>query len=270
MSKLEKLQKLNQVLLEERRGLQAQADRFPVEEAAQRRLLRSLMNTRQPMPPAPGFLALQDEVLSAEREEKGVVEADALPVTAAHPQIALWQGDITRLRADAIVNAANSALLGCFCPCHGCIDNAIHSAAGIQLREECNRLMEVQGHPEPTGKAKLTKGYNLPARYVLHTVGPIIQGEVTARDREKLASCYRSCLELAAEHGLETVAFCCISTGEFRFPNRQAAEIAVNTVIQFLQTPTSIRKVIFNVFKDLDAELYRDLLGESEAAEGSP
>ncbi len=270
MSKLEQLQHLNRLLLEERKGLQSQADQFPMEEITQRRLLRSLMNTRHPAPLSSVFLALQDELLSVEREEKGIVAADALPATAAHPQIALWQGDITRLRSDAIVNSANSALLGCFHPCHGCIDNAIHSAAGLQLREACNQLMEAQGHPEPTGQAKLTKGYNLPAKYVLHTVGPIIQGRVTQRDREELASCYRSCLELAAEHGLETVAFCCISTGEFRFPNREAAEIAVRTVKQFLQTPTSIRKVIFNVFKNIDAEIYRELLGENRTAEGCP
>lgn len=262
MSKLEQLQDLNRLLLNEMLEYRTQAAQFPQEEGAQRRLLRSLMNTRHPAPMSLGFLALQDEVLSALREEKGVVEADTLPATAAHPQIALWQGDITRLRSDAIVNAANSALLGCFHPCHGCIDNAIHSAAGLQLREACNQLMEAQGHPEPTGQAKLTKGYNLPAKYVLHTVGPIIQGGVTARDREQLASCYRSCLELAAENGLETVAFCCISTGEFHFPNREAAEIAVRTVKQFLQTPASIRKVIFNVFKDIDAEIYRELLEE--------
>lgn len=268
MERAEQIQVLNDFLLRETPSLRRQARAVPHDAAAQRRLLRSLMNVRHPMPLPPGFLALQDEVLGAEREEKGVVEADALPVTAAHPQIALWQGDITRLRADAIVNAANSALLGCFRPCHGCIDNAIHSAAGLQLREECNQLMEAQGHLEPTGRAKLTKGYNLPARYVLHTVGPIIQGRVTKQDRADLTSCYRSCLELAAEHGLETVAFCCISTGEFRFPNREAAEIAVGTVKQFLQTPTSIRKVIFNVFKDLDAELYRDLLGENGTAAG--
>lgn len=260
-SNLEKLYHVNQILLEERKELEAWAEQFPMEKAAQRRLLRSLMNTRHPMPLSPGFLALQDEVLSAEREEKGTVVADTLPVTATHPQIALWQGDITRLRADAIVNAANSTLLGCFCPCHGCIDNAIHSAAGLQLREECNRLMEAQGHPEPIGWAKLTNGYNLPAQYVLHTVGPIVQNEVTERDREKLASCYRSCLELAAEKGLKTVAFCCISTGEFHFPNQEAAEIAVGTVKQFLRAATSIRKVIFNVFKDIDAEIYRELLG---------
>ena len=268
MERAEQVHALNDLLLREMPGLRPQARAVPRDAASQRRLLRSLMNLRQPMPLSAEFLMLQDEVLGAEREEKGVVEADTLPVTAAHPQIALWQGDITRLRADAIVNAANSALLGCFHPCHGCIDNAIHSAAGLQLREACSRLMGAQGRPEPTGQAKLTKGYNLPARYVLHTVGPIIRGRVTARGREELASCYRSCLELAAEHGLETVAFCCISTGEFRFPNREAAEIAVGAVNQFLQTPTSIRKVIFNVFKDIDAELYRDLLGENRAAEG--
>ena len=161
---------------------------------------------------------------------------------------------------DAIVNAANSALLGCFVPCHGCIDNAIHSAAGLQLRDQCSRLMEQQGYPEPTGQAKLTAGYNLPARYVLHTVGPIIQGRVSRHDRELLASCYRSCLELAAEHDLQSIAFCCISTGEFHFPNQEAADIAVQTVKEFLQTPTSIRKVIFNVFKDFDADIYRALL----------
>ena len=172
-------------------------------------------------------------------------------------------GDITQFQADAIVNAANSALLGCFCPGHGCIDNAIHSAAGLQLRDECNAIMTAQGHPEPAGRAKLTKGYNLPAKYVLHTVGPIVRGQVSRRDRAELASCYRSCLELAAEKGLRSVAFCCISTGEFHFPHREAAEIAVETVTEFLRQPTSIQKVIFNVFKDLDAEIYRSLLGEN-------
>ena len=179
MTRLEQITALNRILLEERPVYQAQAAQFPMEETAQRWLLRSLMNIRPPMPLPAGFGTLQDELLSAEREEKGVVDGDVLPDTAAHPQIALWQGDITRLKVDAIVNAANSALLGCFCPCHGCIDNAIHSAAGLQLREECDRIMNAQGHPEPTGRAKLTKGYNLPARYVLHTVGPIVRDEVT-------------------------------------------------------------------------------------------
>ena len=159
-----------------------QAQLFSCEETAQRRLLRSLMNVRPPMPLNPEFVATQDELLSAEREEKGVVDGTALPVTAVHPRIAVWQGDITRLKVDAIVDADNSALLGCFCPCHGCIDNAIHSAAGLQLRDECNQIMRAQGHPEPNGKAKITGGYNLPARYVLHTVGPIVQSHVTRQD----------------------------------------------------------------------------------------
>ncbi len=261
MTRIEQIQALNKMLLEELPEYRQQAAAFPSEETAQRRLLRSLMNVRPPMPLSPDFLALQDELLSAKREKKGVVDGDTLPVTAAHPQIAIWQGDITRLKVDAIVNAANSALLGCFCPCHGCIDNAIHSAAGLQLRDACNSIMQAQGHPEPNGKAKITGGYNLPARYILHTVGPIVQGRVTEQDRAELACCYRSCLKLAAEKGLSSVAFCCISTGEFHFPNREAAEIAVKTVIGFLQAPTSIQRVIFNVFKEIDAQIYRDLLG---------
>lgn len=261
MKRQEQVQKLNQILLEEMPEYQAQAAVFPGDDLSQRRLLRSLMNVRPAMPLTPEFLAIQNELLSSEREEKGVVDGNALPAVPAHPQIALWRGDITRLKADAIVNAANSALLGCFCPCHGCIDNAIHSAAGLQLREECSRLMKEQGRPEPVGRAKLTKGYNLPARYVLHTVGPVIQGPVSDGDREALASCYRSCLEAAAEKGLESLAFCCISTGEFHFPNREAAQIAVRTVSDFLRRGSSIRKVIFNVFKDIDTKIYRELLG---------
>ncbi len=261
MNHMDQIQTLNKRLLAEMPEYQEQAAQFPQEKAAQRRLLRSLMNVRPPRPLSPDFLTLQDELLSAEREEKGVVDGETLPATAAHPKIAIWQGDITRLKIDAIVNAANSALLGCFCPCHGCIDNAIHSAAGLQLRDECHRLMTAQGHEEPTGRAKLTKGYNLPAKYVLHTVGPIVQGRVTEQDRTELACCYRSCLKLAAEKGLSSVAFCCISTGEFHFPNREAAEIAVKTVTGFLQAPTSIQRVIFNVFKVIDAQIYRDLLG---------
>lgn len=266
MERLEQIRRLNERLLEEMPSYRAQAAAFPMEEAAQRRLLRSLMNVRPPMPLSPDFLALQDKLLEAEREESGVVDAAALPTVPGNPGLVLWQGDITRLKVDAIVNAANSALLGCFCPCHGCIDNAIHSRAGLQLREECRRLMEAQGGEEPNGRAKITGGYNLPARYVLHTVGPIVRGQVTGRDRAELASCYRSCLELAAERGLESIAFCCISTGEFHFPNREAAEIAVKTVIEFLGGPSSIRKVIFNVFKDMDAAIYRDLLGTRETS----
>lgn len=260
MTRAEQVQWLIGRLLEEMPEYSSQAARTPKTEHAQRQLLRALMNLRPPMPLYPDFLALQDELLSAEREERGVVDAASLPEVPGHPGIALWQGDITCLQADAIVNAANAALLGCFHPCHSCIDNAIHSAAGLQLRDECHRLMTAQGHSEPTGRAKLTGGYNLPARYVLHTVGPVVHGEVTAEDRAALGSCYRASLTLAAERGLESVAFCCISTGEFHFPNREAAQIAVDTVTGFLQAPGTIKKVIFNVFKDMDAELYRELL----------
>ena len=261
MDRRRQIEQLNQMLLAEMPACRPWAAEFQAREGA-RRLLRALMNIRPPLPLDPDFLRLQDALLSAEREERGVVDAAALPEVPGHPGIALWQGDITRLRADAVVNAANSTLLGCFHPCHGCIDNAIHSAAGLQLRDACARLMEAQGHPEPAGGAKLTGGCNLPARHVLHTVGPIITGPLTGADRAALASCYRACLSLAAEHGLHSVAFCCISTGEFRFPRGEAAGIAVDTVTRFLSRPTSIRKVIFNVFQDADAALYRALLGE--------
>ena len=270
MDRRDQLAFLIDALLAEMPEYREQAGQFPPDDTSQRRLLRSLMNVRPPMPLDLAFLEVQDALLSAETEEKGVVDGDALPPTAGDARLVLWQGDITRLRADAVVDADNAALLGCFAPCHGCIDNAIHSAAGLQLRDECFRLMEAQGHPEPNGRAKLTGGYNLPARHVLHTVGPIVRGRVTQRDREELASCYRACLELAEERGLHSVAFCCISTGEFHFPNREAAQIAVDTVRECLRQKTSIRRVIFNVFKDLDAEIYRGLLGPDRGAETGP
>ena len=172
----------------------------------------------------------------------------------------LWQGDITRLACDAIVNAANSGMTGCYVPNHRCIDNCIHTYAGIQLRLDCAKIMAAQGYEEPTGQAKMTKAYNLPCRYILHTVGPIITGRPTGRDRELLSSCYRSCLEKAAENVLESVAFCCISTGEFHFPNEEAAQIAVRTVTEFMNEETSLKKVIFNVFKDTNREIYSRLL----------
>ena len=172
----------------------------------------------------------------------------------------MWQGDITTLAVDAIVNAANSQMLGCFVPCHGCIDNAIHSASGIQLRLECARIMAKQGFEEPTGRAKITEAYNLPCRYVLHTVGPIIYGKVTVESRRLLAECYRSCLELAAAYELKSIAFCCISTGEFHFPNELAARIAIETVKEYRQTHHNPMEVVFNVFKDSDYEIYERLL----------
>lgn len=251
------IQKMNEMLLTEMPEYRAQAAEVGVSGEQQRRLLRALMNLRTPRPLSEDFLALQDELLSAEREARGVVDVMALPSVASDARIALWQGDITRLAADAIVNAA---LLGCFIPCHRCIDNAIHSAAGLQLRAACAALMEEQGHPEETGTAQITEGYNLPARHVIHTVGPIVSGALTDRHRAQLASCYRSCLSLAAERGLRSIAFCCISTGEFHFPRAAAAEIAVREVRDFLTRDTSIERVIFNVFKDEDRNIYERLL----------
>ena len=254
------IQKLNAMLLSEMPEYRAQAAEVGETEEAQRTLLRALMNVRPPRPLSADFLHLQDELLSAEREKRGVVDVMALPSVSLDARIILWQGDITRLNADAIVNAANSALLGCFIPCHRCIDNAIHSAAGLQLRAECAALMERQGYSEETGTAKITQGYNLPARHVLHTVGPIVSGALTEEHRELLASCYRSCLALAAKNGLKSIAFCCISTGEFHFPNAAAAEIAVREVRAFLAENTSVERVVFNVFKDEDRMIYERLL----------
>lgn len=236
---------------------------IPDDIQGRKNLLRALMNVRAPKPIHEEFLRVQDEYLSAERDELGVVDGEKLPALSSDNRLVLWQGDITTLKADAIVNAANSALRGCFCALHSCIDNMIHSRSGIQLRLYCDEIMRVQGHDEPTGQAKITPAFNLPSRYVLHTVGPIIYGRVTRKDRELLASCYRSCLELAAEKGLTSVAFCCISTGEFHFPNREAAKIAVETVKDFLRKDSRIERVIFNVFKDTDLKIYRDLLGEN-------
>lgn len=232
---------------------------IPAKEQDQKKLLRSLFNIRMPKPISETFLKIQDEYLREEAVRKGIMSLADLP--SVQNKIYLWQGDITTLRCDAIVNAANSALLGCFVPCHGCIDNAIHSAAGVELRLECSRIMEKQKAEEPTGKAKITKAYNLPCRYVLHTVGPIIHGNVTEKDCRLLSDCYRSCLELASSYQLKSIAFCCISTGEFRFPNRQAAETAVKTVKAYQKNNPDSPEVIFNVFKDNDYEIYRQLLG---------
>ena len=223
-------------------------------------LLRSLMNLRPPLPAGEEFLRVQDAFRRQMMADKGIVDASALPPSPADGRLVLWQGDITTLRCDAIVNAANSQLLGCFSPCHGCIDNIIHSMAGVQLRLACHELMQRQGHEEPAGQAKCTPGFNLPAKCVLHTVGPIVDGPLTGEHERLLASCYRSCLHLAAERGLRSVAFCCISTGVFRFPARRAAQIAVQTVQEALREADCPRTVIFNVFKDSDLQIYRELL----------
>jgi len=231
---------------------------IPHNEAEQRRLLRSLMNVRIPQRIGDDFLAMQDEYLREELARKGITDiANLAPIADG---MYLWQGDITTLRCDAIVNAANSGMTGCYVPCHRCIDNCIHTYAGIQLRLECAAIMREQGHEEGTGRAKITGAYNLPCKYVLHTVGPIISGPLTEQDKELLVSCYRSCLELAEQHGIQSIAFCCISTGEFHFPNDRAAEIAVQTVKRYREQKHSEMKVIFNVFKDVDYKIYRNLL----------
>lgn len=256
MNQSERRTILIQVLLKEHPEYQGL--RIPTDADTQRQLLRGLLNIREPRRIGTAFLQIQDAYLQEETAAKGITDAaDLMPL---QPGLYLWQGDITTLKCDAIVNAANSDMTGCYCPNHSCIDNAIHTYAGVQLRLACAEIIDRQGHPEPTGQAKITAAFDLPCRYVLHTVGPIINGRVTKADKELLSSCYRSCLELAAEKGLESVAFCCISTGEFHFPNQLAAEIAVQTVKEFLQTPTSIKKVIFNVFKDMDKKIYERLL----------
>lgn len=228
----------------------------PQDVFEQKRLLRALFNVRPPEPIGAEFLAVQDAYLSEAIREKGVTTLSELKPVRPHQY--LWRGDITTLAVDAIVNAANSQMLGCFSPNHGCIDNAIHTYAGVQLRLACHELMQTQGHEEPTGAAKITPGFNLPARFVLHTVGPIVSGRLNDRHKKELASCYQSCLALAAEHGLKSAAFCCISTGVFGFPQKEAAEIAVETVTAF-QKEHPI-DVVFNVFKEADLKQYSTLL----------
>jgi O-acetyl-ADP-ribose deacetylase (regulator of RNase III) len=262
MKNTQRVQFLTDALLDEMPQYRREAARIPGDAESQRYFLRCLMNVREPGALSERFLQAQDELLSREREEKGVVHvAELLPVPADE-RLVLWQGDITRLDADAIVNAANSALLGCFRPLHNCADNLIHSKAGLALRHRCSCIMDAQGHEEPTGRAKITPGYNLPCKYILHTVGPIVEGELTPAHERQLAACYTSCLELARENGLESVAFCCVSTGVFMFPNRRAAEIAVETVTDWLDREESRMKVIFNVYKEIDLALFTELLRE--------
>ena len=230
---------------------------IPHDEYNRKRLLRSLFNVRMPKNCSDEFIRVQDEYLRQQTKEKGVTDIDDLqPVDG---DIYLWQGDITTLKCDAIVNAANSQMLGCFSPCHGCIDNAIHTFAGVQLRAACNELMTAQGYEEPTGQAKITPAYNLPSKYVIHTVGPIVGGHLTEKDCELLKSCYLSCLKLAEENGVKSIAFCCISTGVFGFPKEEAAKIALSTVREYKAETGSNIKVIFNVFGDSDLRIYQSL-----------
>ena len=244
MNRIENLDYILRVLMREQEVHTALPGSLPEKQ----RLMRALMNTRPPWPASDEFLAAQDSELQMQMQEKGVVEVES----------GLWQGDITRLKVDAIVNAANSQMMGCWHPLHACIDNCIHSAAGIQLRDECHHLM--QGSELPTGEARITKAYNLPCRYVIHTVGPIVSdGRPTPKQREQLADCYRNCLGLAEANGCRSIAFCCISTGVFGYPNREAAEVAIETV----KTYNSTINVVFNVFKDNDYDIYRELLAKN-------
>ena len=254
MTQAEKRSFLIEYLLSERK----ERITIPSDEYNQKRLLRSLFNIRMPKPVSDEFLQIQDEYLQEENRSKGITDiADLEPI---QKEIYLWQGDITTLKCGAIVNAANSQMLGCFNPCHGCIDNAIHTFAGVQLRRDCNEIMQKQGYDEPTGQAKLTPAYNLPCKYVIHTVGPIVQRYLTEKDCELLKSCYLSCLKLAEEKSVDSIAFCCISTGVFGFPQREAAQIAVDTVKEYKEESHSDIKVIFNVFKESDLAIYRGVL----------
>lgn len=243
-------------LLRERPSCRKQE--IPAEEDRQKLLLRALVNVRRPGNVSPEFLRVQDEYLREELSEKQITRlADLTPVGEG---LYLWRGDITTLACGAIVNAANSGMTGCYQPCHNCIDNCIHTYAGVQLRLKCAEMMAEQGYAEPTGQAKITPAYNLPCEYVIHTVGPIVQGKLTQEHCRLLESCYRSCLELADENGVGSIAFCCISTGVFMFPNDKAAEIAVGTVQKYKAETGSKIEVVFNVFKERDEEIYRKLL----------
>ncbi len=231
-------------------------------------VIRSLVNIRMPRSVPAKLLELEDDYLQEELAVKGIVSLSDIPVLA--DKVSLWQGDITRLKVGAIVNAANSQMLGCFVPCHKCIDNAIHSAAGMRLRAECDHIMKrrraLHGgeYEEPTGTATLTRAYNLPCDYVIHTVGPIVHGGLNDALRQDLRNCYENVLKCCVENQITSVAFCCISTGEFHFPNDEAAKIAWETVCEFLRTHAEcMERVIFNVYQDKDREIYERLLSKS-------
>ena len=256
MNQSERRQILIQFLIKEQSGYRKIM--VPHDSDEQKKMLRSLINIRMAAPVSDEFQRIQDEYLQEENRKRGIVELSAL--TPVQNEIYLWRGDITRLACGAIVNAANSGMTGCYQPCHNCIDNCIHTHAGIQLRNYCSDLMEKQGHEEPTGMAKITPAFNLPCEYVIHTVGPIVRGKLTALHRRQLSSCYRSCMELADQNQVCSIAFFCISTGVFMFPNEEAAEIAVQTVKDYKAETGSRIEVIFNVFKELDEQIYRNLL----------
>lgn len=252
---MNKLDNLINYLLSERNNLGNTT--IPEFEQDKFQLYRSLVNIRPAWVADESYLLAEDEYLTEQTESKGIINIADLSLI--EEGIYLWQGDITTLKCGAIVNAANSGMTGCWQPCHSCIDNCIHTFAGVRLRYECDRIMQEQGHEEPTGRAKITQAYNLPCDYVIHTVGPIVQGPLTDEHCRLLESSYQSCLELAVQNGIDSIAFSCISTGVFGFPQREAAEIAVRTVKNFRKTHAI--KVIFNVFKEDDYEIYKELLG---------
>jgi O-acetyl-ADP-ribose deacetylase (regulator of RNase III) len=235
---------------------------IPADEQGQKDLLRGLMNIRMPDPISDEFLKIQDEYLTAENLSEGVVRIEDLTPIKADDRIYIWQGDMSRLAIDAVTLPANSGFTGCYQWLHSCLDNILGSKAGVELRLYTNKLITEQGYPEPTGQAKITPGFNLPSKYIIHTVGPIVQGHLTKENERMLASCYRSILELADQNDIKTLALCCISTGVFMFPNQRAAEIAVETVRKYLAESGSQIKVIFNVFKDVDLMFYKYYLGE--------
>lgn len=231
---------------------------IPSDDQTQRLLLRALFNVREPKEISSDFKLIQDQYLQIENAKKGLVSDDVFK-----DGISVWQGDITRLGVDAIVNAANSGMTGCYQPNHACIDNAIHTFAGIELRNKCNELMQKQGHLEETGKAKITPAYNLPSKYVIHTVGPIVEDELTPVHERLLRDSYLNSLKLADQNNVTSIAFPCISTGIFNFPNERAAEIAIETVKDYLNDETTIKKVIFNVFKEKDKDIYESKLANN-------
>jgi O-acetyl-ADP-ribose deacetylase (regulator of RNase III) len=259
MNQAQRIDFLLEYLIEE---LPAQsAPGIPNNYKDKRRLFRALVNIRAPHPISEDFLSVQDAFLKEEAWQKGIIALESIPPCGQDDRLALWQGDITRLAVDAIVNAANSEMLGCFVPGHHCIDNAIHTAAGVQLRETCHAIMALQGRPEEPGLAKVTQGYNLPARHIIHTVGPQAEGRPTARQKAQLAECYKACMDAAVANGIRSLALCCISTGVFAFPKELAAQIATHTVRRCLEKGKCIERVIFVVFTDEDRAIYASLLG---------
>ena len=259
---MEKLDFLIDYLIKENKSIDIKV--IPQNTSGKKRLYRSLCNIREPLPISKEYIKIENEFLKEENEEKGIINSNDITQFAKYKgtQICLWQGDITTLKIDAIVNAANSQGLGCFIPCHKCIDNAIHSASGIRLRLECNKIMK-EIETLQTGKAFITNGYNLPSKYIIHTVGPIIYEVVTEKEILELKNCYINSLELAKENNIKTIAFPCISTGEFRFPKKLASKIAIETIKEYLDTnEENFEKIIFNVFSDEDYKIYLKNLGE--------